>query len=222
MFADLILIPSVRKDREREFRRWYSWSVGYAKQLGFAERSLLKERDGLGYAIIDEHESYDRLLAMLNHPFRQMAQRRVAPLLEGEAASGSYYTMLNRGSSRKSMFVSVVFFPPVREEKDAEFRKWFWQSSDFCAGRRDCRRRLLWPLQGGNYAAVLEYDGQKDTPNAPAGCSLPLFDGEPPILRLRATLLLTACAPALAAPAAIRYRASCCRAFFPSSCPCWC
>jgi len=187
LFADLILIPSVRKDREAEFRRWYSWSAGYAKQLGFPERSLLKERDGQGYAILEEHESYDRLLAMLNHPFRRMAQRRVAPLLEGEAASGSYYTMLSRGGSRKSMFVSVVFFPLVREEEDAEFRKWFWQSSDFCAGRPDCRRRLLWPMLGGNYAAVLEYDGHKDPPNnqaeGPQGqvpeWALPLFDGHP-------------------------------------------
>jgi hypothetical protein len=151
LFADLVLIPAVRKDRETEFRRWCHWSSGYAKQLGLSKRSLLKERGGRSYAILEEHACYDHLLAMLNHPFRQMAQNRVAPLLEGRAVSRLYYTMLNRGATGGSRFVSLVFFPPIRGGKDVEFRQWFWRS-----GRH--RRRLLWPLEGGNYTAVMEHD----------------------------------------------------------------
>lgn len=170
MFADLILIPAIRKDKETEFRRWFHWSSGYAKQLGFPERCLLKERGGQGYAVLQEHDSYDRLLIMLNNPFGQITRRRVAPLLEGEAVPRTYYTMLNRGDKGRSRFVILVSFPPVREEKDVEFRQWFWRSGACCANLPGVhRRRLLWPLEGGTYTAVMEYDGQGDLPDAQAG-----------------------------------------------------
>ncbi len=182
MFADLILIPTVRKDRDREFRRWYHWSTGYAEQLGLSKRSLLKERGGLSYAILEEHACYDHLLAMLNHPFRRLSQRRAAPLLEGEAISRFYYTMLNRGANGVSRFVSLVFFPGIRDGKDTEFRHWFWQSGAFCAGLPEIhRRRLLWPLEGGHYAAVIEYEGSHDLPEEGRALQWvnPLFDGDP-------------------------------------------
>ena len=188
MFADLILIPAVRKESETEFRRWYHWSSGYAKQLGFPQRSLLKERGGPGYAILEEHDTYDRLLAMLNHPFRQVSQRRLAPLLEGKAVPRFYYTMLNWGSNGVSRFVNLVFFPPVSEGKDIEFRRWFWQSGGCSANPPEFhRRRLLWPIEGGSYAAVMEYDGYGGLPDRPAGrtrdqalqWACPLLDGDP-------------------------------------------
>ena len=175
MFAGLILIPAVRKERDAEFQRWYHWSSGYAKQLGSPERSLLEERGGRCYAILEEHACYDHLLAMLNHSFRQLAWRRLAPLLEGNAVSRFYYTMLNRGANGVARFVDLVFFPPLREGKDIEFRQWFWRS-----GASFHRRRLLWPLEGGNYAAVMEHDGRRDLARGEArewGC--PLLDGNP-------------------------------------------
>ncbi len=175
MFAGLILIPAVRKDRNTEFLRWYHWSSGYARQLGFPERSLLKERGVQGYAILEEHAGYDHLLAMLNHPFRQQAWRRLAPLLEGRAISRFYYTMLNRGANGVSRFVNLVFFPPVREGKDVEFRQWFWQSGAFFH-----RRRLLWPVEGGNYAAVMEHDRSYEFPDRQAQeWAGPLLEGDP-------------------------------------------
>ncbi len=174
MFAGLILIPAVRQDRVADFLRWYHWSGGYAKQLGFPERSLLKERGAQGYAILEEHVRYDHLLAMLNHPFRQQAWRRLAPLLEGRAVSRIYYTMLNRGVNGVSRFVNLVFFPPVREGKDVEFRRWFWRSG------ASHRRRLLWPVEGGNYAAVMEHDGSHELPDMQAQeWAAPLLDGDP-------------------------------------------
>jgi hypothetical protein len=188
VFARLILIAAVRRNREADFRRWFHWSAGYAKQLGFTEPSLLKEREGEGYAILEEHESYGELLTLLNHPFRLIAQRRLAPLLEGEAVPGFYYTALSVGRRRASRFVSLVFFPPVRQGADTAFRRWFWRFGDFCAGlSRSHRRSLLWPMQGGNYAAVLEHDGAADPSQRQAGpgrtaaahWARPLLDGDP-------------------------------------------
>jgi hypothetical protein len=187
VFARLILIPAVRRNRESDFRRWFHWSVGYAKQLGLPQPSLLKEREGQGYAILEEQESYGELLTLLNHPLRQIAQLRVAPLLDGEAIPGFYYTALNVGSRGTSRFVNLVFFPPVRQGKDSAFREWFWRSGDFCAGfSRTHRRRLLWPMQGGNYAAVLEHDGGAAPAQRQAGpgwmqasqWTRPLLDGD--------------------------------------------
>jgi hypothetical protein len=181
LFAGLILIPAIRRDRETEFRRWYHWSSGYAEQLGLSKRSLLRERGGQGYAILEEHAGYDHLLAMINHPFRQAAQKRVAPLLEGDADSRFYYTMLNRGANGVSRFVNLVFFPPLREGKDVEFRQWFWKSGACCAQLPEVhRRRLLWPLEGGSYAGLVEYDGHHDQARGCAGeWPSSLLDGDP-------------------------------------------
>ncbi len=53
------------------------------------------------------------------------------------------------------MFVVIISFPPVKAGKDVEFREWFAQAGkDFASHAGLVRRRLLKPLDGGNYAAM--------------------------------------------------------------------
>jgi heme-degrading monooxygenase HmoA len=83
------------------------------------------------------------------------------------------------------MFVVVIAFPPIKEGKDAEFREWFASSNElFATFKGFIRRRLLKPLEGGNYAAIVEFEN-KEAFNAmhsspehdKAGeCVKPLFD----------------------------------------------
>jgi heme-degrading monooxygenase HmoA len=88
----------------------------------------------------------------------------------------------------ETMFVVVMAFPPVKQGKDAEFREWFASSNQqFSTLKGFIRRRLLRPLEGGNYAAIVEFENQeafKDMHCSPvhdtAGeCVKPLLDGKP-------------------------------------------
>jgi heme-degrading monooxygenase HmoA len=86
------------------------------------------------------------------------------------------------------MFVVVIAFPPIKEGKDAEFREWFALSNQqFSTFKGFIRRRLIRPLEGGNYAAIVEFEN-KEAFNAmhsspahdKAGKLVgPLFDGNP-------------------------------------------
>ena len=86
------------------------------------------------------------------------------------------------------MFVVVISFPPIKAGKDAEFQKWFGSSNaEFSKFKGFIRRRLLKPLEKGNYAAIVEFES-KDAFTAMhsspahdrAGALVaPLFDGNP-------------------------------------------
>lgn len=86
------------------------------------------------------------------------------------------------------MFVALISFPPIKEGKDAEFRKWFASSNEeFSKFKGFIGRRLLKPLGEGNYAAVVEFENQdtfKAVQSSPAHETAgeqvtPLFDGNP-------------------------------------------
>jgi len=86
------------------------------------------------------------------------------------------------------MFVVVISFPPIKAGKDAEFREWFASTNEqFSSFKGFIRRRLLKPLKGGNYAAIVEFDSQdafKAMHGSPAHDQAgervrPLFDGSP-------------------------------------------
>jgi heme-degrading monooxygenase HmoA len=86
------------------------------------------------------------------------------------------------------MFVVIINFPPIKKGKDAEFREWFvWSNKEFAKNKGFISRRLLKPVKGGNYAAVVEHESRKTfmaMHNSPghddAGKRVePLFDGNP-------------------------------------------
>ena len=60
------------------------------------------------------------------------------------------------------MFIIIVNFPPIQPGKDAEFREWFAQTNEEF-GKHDgfISRRLLKPINGGNYAAVVEHESHE-------------------------------------------------------------
>ena len=57
------------------------------------------------------------------------------------------------------MFVNIIFFPPIKEGKDADFREWFaWSNEQYAQHRGFIQRRLLRPREGGNYVGVVEHE----------------------------------------------------------------
>jgi heme-degrading monooxygenase HmoA len=59
------------------------------------------------------------------------------------------------------MFVVVISFPSMKAGKDAEFEEWFaWSNEEFSKFKGFIRRKLLRPLEGGNYAAICEFENQ--------------------------------------------------------------
>ena len=86
------------------------------------------------------------------------------------------------------MFVVIINFPPVKEGKDAEFREWFaGTSKEFANYKGLIGRRLLRPVKGDNYVAIVEHESQETfmaMNNSPAHAEAgkrvgPLFDGSP-------------------------------------------
>ena len=86
------------------------------------------------------------------------------------------------------MFLVIISFPPVKAEKDAEFRKWFSETNqEFANFKGFVRRRLLKPLEQGNYTAIVEFENQdafKAMNSSPAHGKAservrPLFEGNP-------------------------------------------
>ena len=86
------------------------------------------------------------------------------------------------------MFIVIISFPPIKAGKDAEFQKWFASSNKaFSAFKGFISRKLLKPIEGGNYAAVVEFENQAAF-KAMHSSSIhdkegeqvkPLFDGNP-------------------------------------------
>jgi heme-degrading monooxygenase HmoA len=86
------------------------------------------------------------------------------------------------------MFIVIISFPPIKEGRDADFQKWFASSNQtFSNFSGFMGRRLLKPLSGGNYAAIVEFKDQasfqamhSSPAHAEAGDQVrPLFDGKP-------------------------------------------
>ena len=86
------------------------------------------------------------------------------------------------------MFIVIINFPPIKAGKDAEFREWFVQTNkEFSNHKGLISRRLLKPLKGGNYAAIVEHESQETfmaMHNSPAHAEAskligPMFDGSP-------------------------------------------
>jgi heme-degrading monooxygenase HmoA len=60
------------------------------------------------------------------------------------------------------MFVVIINFPPIKTGKDAEFLKWFAGTNKTFANYKGfIGRRLLKPIKGGNYAAIVEHESQE-------------------------------------------------------------
>ncbi len=87
------------------------------------------------------------------------------------------------------MFVNFVEFPPIKADKDAEFRQWFaWSNREFASQKGFIRRLLLQPRGGsGNYAAIVEHESYETfmaMHNSPLHARAyeqvaPLFEGSP-------------------------------------------
>ena len=56
------------------------------------------------------------------------------------------------------MFIVIISFPPIKEGGDADFQEWFASSGQaFRKFAGFISRRLLKPVNGGNYAAIVEF-----------------------------------------------------------------
>ena len=84
------------------------------------------------------------------------------------------------------MFIVIISFPPIKSGKDEAFREWFaWSNKEFAKHRGFISRRLLKPIKGGNYAAIVEhesYEAFMAMHNTPAHTEAskrvePMFDG---------------------------------------------
>jgi hypothetical protein len=64
------------------------------------------------------------------------------------------------------MFIVIVSFPPIQVGKEADFLEWFASSNHAFSGFSGfVRRRLLKPVEGGTYAAIVEFE--TETPSGP-------------------------------------------------------
>lgn len=86
------------------------------------------------------------------------------------------------------MFVVLISFPPIKKEKDTDFKQWFASTNkEFVNFKGFISRRLLKHIGDGNYAAIVEFEDQesfKAMHSSPehekAGERVrPLFDGSP-------------------------------------------
>lgn len=86
------------------------------------------------------------------------------------------------------MFIVIITFPAIKEGKDADFKNWFASSGKTFSGYPGfISRKLLQPVDGGNYAAIVEFKDQaafKAMHGSPAHDIageqvMPLFEGKP-------------------------------------------
>jgi len=57
------------------------------------------------------------------------------------------------------MFINIMQFPPIQPGKDAEFRQWFtWSNQQYAQYKGFIRRRLLKPVKGEQYVALVEHE----------------------------------------------------------------
>lgn len=86
------------------------------------------------------------------------------------------------------MLVVIIHFPPIKEGKETEFLEWFaWSNEEFSRQQGFINRRLLKPLTGTNFTALLELENHESLAslqssaahNEAAGRVGPLLDGSP-------------------------------------------
>jgi heme-degrading monooxygenase HmoA len=86
------------------------------------------------------------------------------------------------------MFVIIINFPTIKVGKDTEFQEWFAQTNkEFANYKGLIGRRLLKPIKGGNYVAIVEHESQEtfmamhdsSVHNEAAKRLGPLFEGHP-------------------------------------------
>ena len=59
------------------------------------------------------------------------------------------------------MFVVLISFPPIKKDKETEFKEWFTSTNkEFANFKGFIKRRLLKPLGDGNLTAIVEFDDQ--------------------------------------------------------------
>jgi heme-degrading monooxygenase HmoA len=92
MFIVIVEFPPVRKDKEQEFKEWFSWSNSiFEKSEGLISRRLLKSTASEGkYLAIVEHRSEETFKAMHSSEKRNKIHERLLPLLEGSPKPGFY------------------------------------------------------------------------------------------------------------------------------------
>jgi heme-degrading monooxygenase HmoA len=86
------------------------------------------------------------------------------------------------------MFIVIISFPPIKEGEDAAFQEWFASSGQaFSTFSGFISRRLLKPLNAGNYAAIVEFKDRasfeamhgSSTHDVAGERVTPLLDGRP-------------------------------------------
>lgn len=86
------------------------------------------------------------------------------------------------------MFVNIIYFPPIKPGKDAEFHEWFqWSNEQYAKHKGFISRKLLKPREIGSYAAVVEHESYEtfwamhtSATQAEAGKRVkPLLEGDP-------------------------------------------
>jgi heme-degrading monooxygenase HmoA len=86
------------------------------------------------------------------------------------------------------MFVVIISFPPIKAGKEDEFLRWFASANQtFSRFSGFIRRRLLKPVEGGTYAAIVEFETQaafltmhgSPIHDKVGEQVMPLFDGKP-------------------------------------------
>ena len=91
MFIVIISLPPIKPGKDEEFREWFASSnKEFANYKGFIHRRLLKPLKGGNYAAIVEHESLETFMAMHNSPEHGEADKRVAPLFDGNKTPQFY------------------------------------------------------------------------------------------------------------------------------------
>ncbi len=57
------------------------------------------------------------------------------------------------------MFINIIHFPPIKPDKDAEFKEWFaWSNEQYAKHQGFISRKLLKPREGGNYVGLVEHE----------------------------------------------------------------
>ena len=102
MFIVIVEFPPIKKEKEQEFKEWFSWSNSlFEKSNGFISRRLLKPAKGDGgYIAIVEHESEETFMAMHSSEERHEVRGRLGSLLEG-LPKPSFYEVIVSSKMKK-------------------------------------------------------------------------------------------------------------------------
>jgi len=93
MFVNLVIFPTLKKGKDKEFREWFRESNRvYQGFEGFISRRLLQSEDGR-YAAVVEHKSKDTFMRMHTSEERNDLFDKVEPILEGRPKPSFYNTV---------------------------------------------------------------------------------------------------------------------------------